>query len=203
VLIFALETDVGKLKQRFLSAEESEIRTVHFHGFRFFLAIINDILAALLIGGAVYGLLYAGVPMEWVISVAAIFAFFLVFLPFLRAYIDWRYDFVLVTTDKVIIVDQSSLFRQKVTPINLENVASASAETQFWNLFPFGILQLNLKEGRETPITLRYIPDVQGVVSALSDAITRFQRRKDLRRYGGVSEEEHEKILEELAHQQV
>lgn len=189
--IFALETDREKLRRRFLSEGEREIRTISFHGFRFFLRMLWDIFWAIIVILFVLGVSSVGLPLSWVAIAAGIPWFLFMFASLLKAYIDWRYDFILITTDKVIVVDQSSLFHQKVTPMNLENFASVSAETQFWNLFPFGILHFNLKEGAGNGVKLRYIPHVHDAASVISDAITTFQRRKDLRRYGGGPEEAH------------
>ena len=188
--IFALETDIGKLKQRFLSSEEREIQTVFFHGFRFFFVVLKDVLWTLLLIAIAVAAGYAGLALEWLIPGALLLWLFFTFRTLLRAYIDWRYDFLLITTDKMIVVDQSSLFHQKVTPMNLENIASVSAETQFWNLFPFGILHFNLKEGTGNGVNFRYIPHAHDVASGISDSITTFQRRKDLRRCGAGPEEE-------------
>lgn len=188
VHIFALETDIGKLKKRFLSAEEREIRTVSYHWFRFISTLVRDVIWTLGIIIAAIGLSFVGVSLLWIIPVAVVVWLFIVFRSLLKAYIDWKYDFILITTDKVILVDQSSIFHQKVTPMNLENFASASAETQFWNLLPFGILHFNLKEGTGGEVNLRYVPDAHDVAACISDAITTFQRRKDLRRHGGPEE---------------
>lgn len=188
--IFALETDIGKLKKSFLSEEEREICTVFFHGFRFFLTVLRLTFWTFLIAGIAMGIGFAGMALSWVVLGACVVWLVSVSPPLLRAYLDWCYDFILITTDKVIVVDQSSLFHQKVTPMNLENFASASAETQFWNLFPFGILHFNLKEGVGNGVNLRYIPRAHDIASCISDTITTFQRRKDLRRYGNTSEEE-------------
>ncbi len=193
--IFALETDIEKIKKRFLSAEEQEIQTVFFHGFRFFLAVLRDVLYTFLIVAITVGLGYAGLPLSWLVPLACVAWLLLVFRSLLRAYLDWQYDFILITTDKVIVVDQSSLFHQKITPMNLENFASASAETQFWNLFPFGILHFNLKEGTGNGVNLRYIPHAHDVASCIADTITTFQRRKDLRRYG-TEHDIHHHVLE-------
>ena len=187
--IFALETDIGKLKKRFLSAEEREVRTVSYHGFRFLSTLLRDVIWTLVIILAAIGLSFAEISLLWIIPVAVVVWLLVVFRSLLRAYIDWKYDFILITTDKVILVDQSSIFHQKVTPMNLENFASASAETQFWNLFSFGILHFNLKEGIGDGVNLRYIPNAHDVAACISDAITTFQRRKDLRRHGNAPEE--------------
>lgn len=182
--IFALETDVEKIKRPFLSEEESEIATVYFHGFRFFLILARDaFLTALLISlGIAFS--FMNMPVSWILIAGVLMWFVFICIPLLKAYLDWRFDFLLVTTDKIVVVDQSSLFRHRITPINLENFASVSIETQFWNLFPFGILSFSLKEGTGDSVMLKYVPNVEEVASRISNAITIFQRRKDLRRYG-------------------
>ncbi len=183
--IFALETDTEKLKKRFLSTEEREILMINFHGFRFFLVICRQLFWTLILLAVSIGLGYAGIPAGW-LSLGTFIVWLILIAPkLLRGFLDWAYDFILVTTDKVIVVDQSSLFHQKITPMNLENFASVTAETQFLNLFPFGILHFNLKEGIGSGVNLRYIPHAHDAASRISDTITTFQRRKDLRRYGG------------------
>lgn len=186
--LFALETNTEKIKKPFLSSEEKEIMTVYFHGFRFFITFAANILWTFFLVGLLIALGYAHIPPLWLTASGTVIWFFFIFVPIVKAYLDWRFDFILVTSDKVILVDQSSFFHQKTTPMNLENFASVSAETQFWNLFPFGKLHFNLKEGAGEGVELAYIPHAHAVASRISDAITIFQRRKDLRRYGGHEE---------------
>lgn len=181
--LLALETNIEVLKRRFLSAEEKEIATVRFHGFRFFMLFLRDIVYTLIIVGVAWALEFAGVPPLWINATAIIVWFLFVFVPLLKAFLDWRFDFLLITTDKVVIVDQSSIYHQKVTPINLENFASVTAETQYGNIFPFGILHFNLKEGHGRGISLRFIPHAHDVSSIISDIIIQFQRRIDFRRH--------------------
>lgn len=181
--IFALETDIGKIKRQFLSPDEQELFTVFHHPLEFYLALLRHLfMMAILVALGIF-LFEVGLPAPIVFGVLAFVVLLLVPMPLLRSYIDWRYDFLLVTTDKVVFVDQSSLFHRKVTPMNLENFASASAETQFLNLFPFGVLVFNLKEGTGDVVRLRYIPNAADVAARISDVVTQFQRRKDLRRY--------------------
>lgn len=182
--LFALETNVDKLKRQFLSAEEREIAMINHHMLQFVFASLRQFFFTLILIGIAIALIQFGLP-TWpvILSILAVWVL-LVSYPLLRAYIDWRFDFILITTDKVVIVDQSSLFHRKITPMNLENFASVSTETQFMNLFPFGILHASLKEGTGAEQRLRYIPHASAVAALLSDTITQFQRRKDLRLYG-------------------
>jgi len=175
--IFALETDVNNIKKRFLSEGEQEVLLTYYHGLSFLFAILREIVLTvlLLVIGIVAG--YFGAPLMWVIGI--LFFLWLVFVLFnlIRAYIDWAYDFILVTTDKVIFVDQTSFFRQEITPLNLENVGGVSTQTQFWNIFPFGIVRLHLKEGLGGQhIAKKYVPRAQEVAAKISEMVTRYQR---------------------------
>ncbi len=182
--ILALQTDLSKLKSQFHSPDEREIMTAHFHWFKFFGSFMwSGFFTIILIALGIW------IPIQFDLSVTlvettVILLWLLVVFPkLLRSYIDWQYDFVVITTDKVVIVDQSSIFRQKVTPINLENVSGVSTETQFWNLFHFGTLHLDLTESAGAEHTLYFVKHAHDVAAAVTEALTNFQRRKDLRRY--------------------
>ncbi|MDD4319586.1 MAG: hypothetical protein PHW10_04670 [Candidatus Peribacteraceae bacterium] len=182
--IFALETNTEKFKRNFLAEGEREVLTVRYHGVRFFLSAAWMGVFSLILATIAVGIWYAGVP-GWIVAViASLLWLALVFPRLLTAYIDWRYDFAFVTTDKVVIVDQSSVFHLRITPINLENFASVSTETQFFNLFPFGKLRFHLKSGLGEDLALPYIANADGVAAQIANVVTEYQRRKDLRRHG-------------------
>jgi hypothetical protein len=118
-----------------------------------------------------------GAPVGWTIGVLFVFWFSFVFFNLLRAYIDWAFDFILVTTDKIIFVDQTSFFRQEITPLNMENVGGVSTKTQFWGIFPFGIVSLHLKEGMGGDrVIKKYVPHAQEVAAKISEVVTKYQR---------------------------
>lgn len=182
--IFALETDENKVKSKFIGADETELATIHYHFFKFLGVFVwSALLTAILIGLSVWLAFLLQVPLEWDIGIAVLAWLFLVFPKLFRAIIDWKYDFIVLTTDKLLMVDQSSIFKQKVTPINLESISSASAETQFWNLFAFGILHIDLQESVGAEHRLPYIKFANDIAAKMTAALTAFQRRKDLRRY--------------------
>jgi hypothetical protein len=182
--IFALETDTERLKRDFLYEGEREVLTVRYHWFRFFLATLLPALFTILIVAAAIGAWSAGLA-GWIAVLAGFLVWLVAVFPaLLRSFVDWRYDFAFVTTDKVVLVDQSSLFRQSITPINMENFASVSTETQFWNLLPFGTLHFHLKSGIGQDLLLTHIGRAEHVAAQIANAVTEYQRRKDLRRYG-------------------
>lgn len=179
--ILALDTDIEGIKRRFLSINEQEILTVFRHGFFFFLSIVYQIFLTVALIAAGIGLRAIDLPWEislwWIIAAIVIAWMFLAFPTVLKAFLDWKFDFIFVTTEKVVIVDQSSLFHQKITPMHLENFASVTAATQFWNLFSFGALHFQLKEGIGEDITTKYIPHARDVAAKISDTVTLYQRR--------------------------
>lgn len=178
----ALNTDIDGIKRRFLSANEHEVLTAFRHGFFFFLQIILQIIITIgLIAGGItihtWAFLPRNIPQWWIVGILALLWIFLAFPTILKAFLDWKFDFIFVTTDKVVLLDQSSIFHHRITPMNLENFASVTAASQFWNLFPFGSLHFQLKEGTGEDITMKYIPNADEVAAKISDTVTLYQRR--------------------------
>ena len=178
--IFALETDINRVKNRFLAHGEQEIFIVTPHVFSFLIHIVRDVLCTLiLIAVTSYMVSIAMVDVGFGLLFFSVAWFLFVFFPVVRAYIDWKYDFLLLTTDKLIIVEQMSLFRKSITPISLENLGDVAAQTQWLNLFGFGIIHFALKEGSGPAVILRFMPNADKLVAKISEQITLYQRRKD------------------------
>ncbi len=175
--IFALETDMKKLTQSFLSKDEQLIACARFHGFLFFLRSIIMVFKTIVLIALAIGAVYLGIPL--VTLTIAVTVTWIIFVGFswLRAFIDWQFDELVISSEKLVIVNQSSLFRQEIRQMNLENLASVRARTQYWGLFPFGELYFDLKEGTGAGIKLGYIPSAQQVASLISDVLVQFQRR--------------------------
>ncbi len=178
--IFALETDIRRIKDRFLAAGEQEIFTATPHFFRFLTAIIREIIVTVVLVTIAYFAYSLEIfdPIMVIIFFVLIW-FFLVSYGLLSAYVDWKFDFFFLTTDKLIIVDQRSMFRKSITPINLENLGDVVSETQWLNLFNFGMIHFALKEGHGPEIILKYMPDSDKLVAMIAQQITLYQRRKD------------------------
>ncbi len=178
--IFALETDIEKIRKRFIDNEDEHVLMIRYHWLRFVLATMREVITgAVLVAIAVAVYEFTPAPLPWVLWPTLILLLAFVFWPMLKDYIDWKYDFVEVTKDKVVIVDQSSIFKQRIKQINMENFASVEAETQLLNLFPFGRLHFSLKEGVGDAITLTYIPKADHVADTIADAVSGFQRRRE------------------------
>ncbi len=178
--IFALETNIARVKEHFLAHGETEIFTAHPHVVSFLWHIAWEFFVTVLliiVCSYAYSMSIASLPAVLVIFSVAWVIFVLFGL--IEAYIDWKYDFIFLTTDKLIIVDQMSLFRKSITPISLENLGDVVAETQWLNLFRFGIIRFALKEGHGPPVILGFMPRADRLVGQISEQITLYQRRKD------------------------
>ncbi|MSR67991.1 hypothetical protein EXS65_04190 [Candidatus Peribacteria bacterium] len=177
--IFALETDINRVKDRFLAHGEKEIFIVTPHIFSFLIHVIRDILYTVVLLAVIVVAKQANMGGNATMIFFAITWFLFVFFPMIKAYIDWKYDFLLLTTDKLIIVEQTSLFRKSIMPISIENLGDVVAETQWLNLFRFGIIHFALKEGSAPEVVLRYMPNADKLVAKIAEQITLYQRRKD------------------------
>lgn len=175
--ILALETNIDTLKKRLMSPGEKEVLTTYYHGASFFFASIKETFYTMLLFGIGIVAWELQAPMEYVVTILfgiwVIFVFFTLF----RAFIDWCFDFVLITSDRTVLVDQTSFIRQRVLQIHHENIASVSSETQFLDIFRFGRIVIKLKEGEGENLRLKYVPNSKEVASQISGEVTRYQRR--------------------------
>ena len=169
--IFALETDFDKVKDKFLSETEKAELVVHYHPFLFWIRIVRQLLVTIFLVILALGAAYITLP--WMVVVIGFLALWCVLaLPgVVTAYIDWKYDGMIVTNEKVIIVDQTSIFHVEIKQMYLENFASVNAATQLWNLFPFGMVCFDLKEGVGKKMCLRYVPHAEEVALKLSNCV--------------------------------
>lgn len=174
---FALETDKDKIVDRFCHPGEEVVLLTYYHGLSFFFSSVREIFLTIVLFGIGIGTWIFGAPMIWVVPALALIWATFIFFGMVKAYIDWAYDFVFVTTDKVVFVDQTSIFKQEIMPIHMENIGGISTFTQFWNVFPFGGICIHLKEGRGgEDITKYYVPRADVVAGKISDMVTRYQR---------------------------
>lgn len=175
--IFALETNLEKAARQFLQAGEQELMIVRYHPMLFFIRTLRQVLFTLVLTAAGVAAIALQAPVSWVLIGCVVLWLFIIFPGVVRAYIDWRFDAIIVTTDNVIILDQTSLFHSESRQMHLENFASINASTQFWNLFPFGKLTFDLKEGIGERLTLRYIPRAAQVAVQIGSCVRTYQRR--------------------------
>ena len=182
--IFALQTDIEKIKRRFCHEGEEIVLMTYYHGLSFFFAILREIaITIILMTAAIVSIVY-GLPMVWVLPILMITWMIFVFFNVLKAYIDWSYDFIIVTTDKVILVDQTSVVKQEIMPVHLENIGGISTFTQYLDVFPFGGVSIHLKEGKGgEDVTLKNVPRAKEVAGTISEVVTAYQRRSHARHH--------------------
>lgn len=176
--IFALETDAVKSRQRLVSSGEQVLLEVYYHGFLFSLRVIAFLVQTAVLVAVCAFLVAVGLPLVVVAGVGVLVWLFFLAGRLLAAYIDWRFDTLLVTTEKVVISNQTSIFHVEVRQMHLENIASVTSSTQMMNLAPFGCICFDLKEGTGQRICLKYIPHAAEVATRIAAVVTNFQRQR-------------------------
>lgn len=177
--IFALETNVDRLKQKLFSPEEREVFTVRRHGILFVLRSIWYGFLTLVLGAITTYVITLGFLDPAMITIVIVLVwFFVIFIPWVRSFIDWRYDFIFLTTEKLVIVDQTSVIRRVITSLSLDSIAQVNSHSQWLNLFGFGKLEIAQREGQSENFHLPYLPDVERIATLISDQIATFELRQ-------------------------
>lgn len=176
--IFALETDVEKIIRRFCNENERVLFVTPYHILSFFFATIREFVMSMFLVAAGVFAWWMGWPVLPAIGMLLLVWVIFVFFNLLKASVDLLYDSLVVTEEKVILIDQTSIFKQQIRPIYIDNIGAISAETQFWNIFPFGTVKIHLKEGLGgNVIVLEYVPKASEVAAVISSIVTEYQRK--------------------------
>lgn len=177
--LFALDTRAMQhIRKRYCTAGECEVVLTRYHWMSFLLRSFREFLVTLILAA----LVFVAWEYEWPIAeiIGIVVSLWVIFVLFkiLKAFIDWRFDFILVTTDKIVLVDQTSVFSRQEKPIHLENVGGIAASTQFWDIFPFGRITIHLKEGLGgDAVTIYFVPHAQELAATIADVVTKYQRK--------------------------
>lgn len=177
---FALDTDiVERVRLRYCSESEKEIFLTHFHWMSFFFRTMREFLITMALGILVALAFAFDWPMLQGFLIAGSAWVVFVFFRILKALIDWRYDFLLLTSERMLIIDQTSFFQQKQQQIHLENIGGVSTSTQFLDIFPFGEITLHLKEGLGGDVVnILYVPEAERKASVIADTVAKYQRMR-------------------------
>ncbi len=175
--IFALETNRETLLKGLLSPGEKVLLSSNYHVMKFLPGILRFLILTAI---AVALEIYAPVLLLPSFSIWIIVPFWIVFAawPFFNLLIDWWHDAIFVTTEEVILINQHTIFKRHVRQMNLDNIASIGDQTQWGNIFGFGKVRFDLKEGVGEDLAVSFIPDAHKVSSTISDAIVEFFRRQ-------------------------
>ncbi len=176
--IFALETNGEKALRQVVSQDENVLLEVYHHGFLFSLRflVFAFYTALVMLAGALA--VYVGLPWPVVVGACVVFWLFFIVGKLVAAYVDWRFDTLIVTNQKVIISNQTSIFHVETRQMHLENIASVTCSTQMLNLFPFGRICFDLKEGTGQRICLKFIPSAAEVATAVAAIVSRYQQQR-------------------------
>ncbi len=213
----ALQTDIEVLKKQNIPESEHEIMTVRRHAAPFVLDFIWKTAAALtlvsvfgLVAVPFLGSVGSSTVVDGLLSSFFLFVLFVLlvlvyFYQIIKSYIAWRYNFLIITSDKIIIIDHHSFIHQDLTSIHLETITSSKFESQYFGLFRCGILHIHLQEregqGSTRVVTVPRIPAPDVVASAIEHAITLKQQRAKGTESPAVQEQKAEVIKESLQEQ--
>ncbi len=180
----ALQTNVGELKKQYIPEGEHEIMTVSRHPIRFVIDFFFYTVIVFVIG---YGL-SAGVLFWEGDQGALVFAGLLAllgivyFFAILNSYISYRYNFLIITSDKIVVVGHTSFFGQKMDSVHLASILNTRFRTQFFGIVRCGILEIHMNElaggGVMRTLVLPYIPSPDTVASAIENAMAMKSQKK-------------------------
>jgi hypothetical protein len=172
--ILALETSIDAIKEKFVVEGEKVVQVTHRHFMAFVVHIwwqtlvtiaFTAILPLIAVGDVEYTSFYVLFFLGWLV----VYAYF-----FFAAYIQWKYNFLIVTTQKVVVVDQK-LFYQEINPLRFSRISNTRVESQFGGFFHCGILHLNLmvpeKQGEYLELPHPYLPRPEEIAAVIENGL--------------------------------
>ena len=179
--ILALETNLGKLKKQFLAEGEEELLSTTRHIFAFLIPIFWSSLLTIFLLSAGIAAIATGIVAAPLASLFLL-AWLLFFLYQIAAtVIHWRYHFLVVTTEKVVVIKHRSFFYQDIFPLHLENIISTRSESQFFGIGNCGTVQLTLEQKKELgssqEVIVDYLPRPSVVAGVIENAIVLKKQR--------------------------
>lgn len=192
----ALQTNVHKLEETFVAEGEELLISTHHHFFVFLFPMILKTFVALLVIGLVVTYVTA-VPNAGTLTAGGwlvILCLWLYAYGFFASYVEWRYNFLIVTTMKVVIIEQHSVFRHVVLPIHLDTISSVSFGLKFLGIGRCGTLNIHLTErlgGSTRNIILQYMPSPDAVTGIIENASALIMQKQQ---EGEKKEDQQQKI---------
>ena len=199
----ALQTDIELLKKQFIPEGEHEIMTVARHPIIFIIDFFwKSFVAFALLVILAFVAPFFDSPAGRLTTVALIAFIMLGYLyELVVSYIAWRFNFLIVTSDKVVIINHRSFFHQRMNSLHIDDIRSSKCESQFFGIVRCGIVQINLEEksGGSTKVTsIRYVPAPDLVASAIENAIAMKHQRAKGTETAEVQQQKAAVIKEEL-----
>ena len=179
----ALQTNVEVLKRQFIPQGEHELLTATRHPLFFLLAFLWNTIVALgfLIVMWIASVYLEGMTSQIVIGLVLAAGMLVYVLSVITTYIAWRFNYIIITSEKILIIKHRSFIHQNVDPIHLDNLASTKFESQYFGIVHCGIVHIALKEkatGSTRQLIMPYIRNPDAVTSAIENAISLKQQKK-------------------------
>lgn len=147
--VLALETDVAKIKKQFIVEGEEELLCSRHHIFSFLFPLLAVILLTLIVAvGSGLALAFQSTLFPYVMFFWSQWIFICLY-QLIKAWIAWRYNFLIVTTEKIVIVTHLCIFHQEIHPLHFENIRSIRTESQYFGIGNCGTLFVTLEEKTE------------------------------------------------------
>lgn len=176
----ALETSSRHMKKQFIAEGEEELLSRRRHIFSFLFPVFWVVLLTLgvvAIGAAV--IMFDNATLPFVTLFLLLWSIFSCYQLF-KAWIAWRYNFLIITTEKIVIVNHVSFLHQDIHPIHIEDIRSTRIESQFYGIGNCGTLYVNLEEkveGSSEHVSVSYLPNPTVIVSMIENAIVLKKQR--------------------------
>lgn len=189
--LFAIETNVEELKKKFIVENEKAVHVTHMHFLAFLVNIFwQTIMMAILAYAVLFGMAQGIIAPDfgfWTLVVfGLIYAYF-----FSSAHVAWKCNFIIITTQKVVLVEQRSMFFQKINPVHFTNINNTRVESQFAGIFKCGVLFIELKIGQQggahVQLKNEYVPKPNDIAAIIEHGI--IMNEKPIK----VAEEQHKK----------
>lgn len=164
----ALETNIRKLKSQFLAEGEEELLTTSRHIFAFLIPLLWIIpLSALFVVAWITGITMG---LDVLVITPLLYAGLLLLLGMaIHAFIAWHYNVLIITTEKIVIVEHRFIVSQVIRPVPLENIATTDTRSQYVGLGNCGYVNIHLSEileGTNKEIRINTLPK-PGVVAGI------------------------------------
>ncbi len=168
----ALEANIRKLKKRFMVEGEEELLSSTRHVFAFLIPMMWIVPSTAVVFMA--WATAAGAGFDIFAATAILFAWGVFALGMaLHGFIEWRYNFIVVTTEKIVIVDHRFVFSQSIRPVPLENIATTDVGSQYLGLGHCGFVNLHLSEvekGTNKEFRLDRLPKPDVIAGVIENA---------------------------------
>lgn len=144
--LLALQTNVAKMKKQFIAEGEEELLCSRRHIFSFLFPMLLVIFLTIgVVAACIASVSLNNAYLPFVLFILVLWGIFF-FYQMAKALIAWRYNFLIVTTEKIVIVNHKSFFHQEIHPIHIENILSTRTESQYFGIGNCGTLFINLEE---------------------------------------------------------